>query len=100
MRGIQLVKFQSRVKELRLKNHLTQKQFAERIGVQKGIISFYESGERYPSWDVLIRICKTFRVSSDYLLGLESRRYLDVSGLDEEDIAVLRSVADALQRKR
>lgn len=87
------------LKQIRIENHLTQKQLAERLGLAKSVISYYESGERLPSLDVLIRFSKTFHVSVDVLLGIERNRTLDVSDLSESDIQVLNIVANALRDK-
>lgn len=92
-------KVQNRFKEIRTRNHLTQKQMAERLGVQKSVVCYYEHGERIPSYDVLLRIASIFHVSTDYLLGLDSARTLDVTGLSDDDITVVQAVIDALRRK-
>lgn len=60
-----------KIRMLRESNGLTQKQFGERIGVSKGVVSSYETDARQPSYGVLKRICVTFGVSADYLLGIE-----------------------------
>jgi len=78
---------------------MTQQQLADRIGVAKSVVSYYESGDRYPSYDVLIRIAHIFHTTTDYLLDVEKRIVIDVSGLSDEDISVVRSVAEALRRK-
>ncbi len=91
--------FGEKLKQLRKREHLTQKQLAERIGVAKSIISYYESGHRYPSYDVLVKIARVFHVTTDYLLDMEKRRMLDVSDLSEESITVLETVANALRKK-
>lgn len=91
--------FGEKLRTLRKGMNLTQQQLAQRVGVQKSIISYYESGERYPSYDVLVKICRIFHVTTDYLLDIEKKRILDVSDLSEEDISVLQTVADALRSK-
>lgn len=78
---------------------MTQQQLANRIGVAKSVVSYYESGDRYPSYDVLIRIAHVFHTSTDYLLDFEKESVIDVTGLSKEDIAVVRTVAEALKRK-
>ena len=88
-----------RISEI-LKNYgMSQKELAERIGIAKSVISFYESGDRFPSYDVLIKIAHIFNVSTDYLLDIERDRKVDVSDLSEDDIAVVTTVIDALKRK-
>lgn len=46
--------FGEKLKQLRNGQKLTQQQLAERIGVAKSVVSYYESGDRYPSYDVLV----------------------------------------------
>ena len=92
--------FGCKLKELRIGQKMTQQQLADRIGVAKSVVSYYESGDRYPSYDVLIRIAHVFHTSTDYLLDVEKESVIDVTGLSKEDIAVVRTVAEALKRKR
>ncbi len=92
--------FGCKLKELRTGQKMTQQQLADRIGVAKSVVSYYESGDRYPSYDVLIRIAHVFHTSTDYLLDFEKESVIDVTGLSKEDIAVVRTVAEALKRKR
>lgn len=91
--------FGKKIKSLRKQNKLTQQQLADRIGVAKSVVSYYESGDRFPSNDVLIKLARTFHVSTDYLLGIEKKRTLDISDLAEDDIAVVETVANALRKK-
>jgi hypothetical protein len=59
-----------RLRELRLEKGLRLKDVAEAMGVTLRTISNYEAGIREPSLDMLVKLCKFFEVSSDYLLGL------------------------------
>lgn len=91
--------FGKRLKELRINTGLTQAQLAQRVGVTKSVISFYELQERSPSPDVLIKLSHIFHVTTDYLLGLKKTETLDISGLDSEDVAFLRTLVERLRRK-
>ena len=91
--------FGNRLKTLRKNQKMTQQQLAIRLGVAKSIISYYESGDRFPSYDVLTKIARTFHVTTDFLLGLERTRTLDVSDLNDAYIAFLETVANALRKK-
>lgn len=91
--------FGDKLKMLRNGQKMTQQQLAIRLGVAKSVVSYYESGDRFPSYDVLIKIARTFHVTTDYLLDIERRRVLDVSDLSEEQIAVILTVANALKNK-
>ena len=79
-----MVEFGNTLKTLRLQNNFTQAQLAQRLGVTKSVISAYETGLRMPSYDVLISISQIFKVTTDYLLGLEKKQGLDLSGLTED----------------
>lgn len=89
--------FGSRLKTLRTEMRLTQAQLAERIGVVKSVISFYESGDRYPSLDTLVKIASVFHVTTDFLLGIERTVLLNVSDLSESEIGALQITADAFR---
>ena len=92
--------FGEKLKALRSAKHLSQKELAEKIGTAKSIVSFYESGERFPSYDILIKIAYIFNTSTDYLLGIKRERTVDVSGLNEDEIAIITSMIEALKRKK
>lgn len=91
--------FGIKLKALRTSQKFTQQQLADRIGVAKSVVSYYESGDRYPSYDVLVRIARIFHTTTDYLLDVSKDSVVDVTGLSEEDIAVVRTVAEALKNK-
>lgn len=91
--------FGEKLKKLRTGQNLTQQQLATRLGVQKSVVSYYESGERSPSTDVLIKLASVFHTTVDYLLDVKRERVIDVSGLSESDIAAITSVVEALKNK-
>ena len=93
------VDFGQRLKELRVQAGMTQLQLAQRMGVTKSVVSFYELQERTPSPDILVKLSGIFKVSTDYLLGLDPRETIDISGLSREDIAIMRALAESLRRK-
>jgi len=91
--------FGTKLKTLRIQAGLTQKQLAEQIGVTKSVVSFYELRERAPSPEVLIKLAAVFHVTSDYLLGIESERTIDISGLNDEDEQAVRLIVEQLRKK-
>lgn len=91
--------FGTRLKELRKQNGLTQQQLADRIGVTKSVVSFYELKERAPSPDVLVKLAYIFHISTDYLLGIERNMTVDVSGLDDDDIKAVQLIIERLKKK-
>lgn len=91
--------FGEKLKSLRVGQKFTQQQLADRIGVAKSVISYYESGDRYPSYDVLVKIARIFHTTTDYLLDVSKDCVIDVTGMSDEDIAVIRTVTEALKNK-
>ena len=94
-----MVEFGNTLKTLRLQNNFTQAQLSQRLGVTKSVISAYETGLRMPSYDVLISISQIFKVTTDYLLGLEKKQELDLSGLTEDEVQALTELIKAMKRR-
>lgn len=89
--------FEERIKELRLSLGLNQIQFGRKLFVTKQCVSNWENGNIQPSVDMLIKICTTFSVSADYLLGLTNNCTLDVTGFSTEQILHLQNVVNDLK---
>ena len=88
-----------KLKSLRVEKKLTQKQVADRIGLATSAVSSYESGARYPSYDVLVKLSRIFHVSTDFLLGITDKRMIDVTGLNDSEIALVSQLVDMLRKK-
>lgn len=58
-----------RLKELRVARGMSQRELAELAGITQRAISSYESGERRPTGETLLRIAQIFGVSPEYLMG-------------------------------
>lgn len=94
-----MVNFGERLRLLRRSKKWTQKDLAARLGITKSVISAYETSLRYPSYDILIRIAAIFKVSTDYLLGVEKENSFNTSGLSPENEQLIRQLIDALRDK-
>ncbi len=93
-----MVDFGNRLKTQRLKENMTQAQLAQKLGLTKSVISAYETGMRMPSYDILIHIARIFNVSTDFLLGVENKQELDLSGISQEEIDALLNLIRAMKR--
>ncbi len=60
-----------RIKEIRQEKGITQSQLAEMLSTTQSTVGKYEREEIQLAVDTIIKICKVFEVSADYLLGLE-----------------------------
>ena len=61
--------FSNRLKELRQKAKVTQKELAQSINSSQQNIALYEQGRRKPKYETLEKLSVFFNVSTDYLLG-------------------------------
>ena len=95
-----MLDFGSRLKELRKAHGMTQKDLADKIGVTKSVISYYELQERSPSPYALIKLAHVFHVSTDYLLGVTSAHALDVSKLSNEEIRIVNDIIEAFEKNK
>ena len=58
-----------RVKQLRRSKGLTQKDFAESLGIVQGYLSGIERGKKVPSDTLLMALCHVYQVTEDWLHG-------------------------------
>ena len=89
-----------RIKALRQARGWTQSELARRMGVTRNGINSWEQGLSMPSLSSLVELSKTFSVTTDYILGLEQLKTIDVSGLSERDVAILAEISDRLRMSR
>ena len=79
------IKFNIRLKELRIEKGETQKDLARCLEVGRTTISEYESGKIVPKQEGLLRIANHFNVSVDYLTGVSNERATRKHNVSELD---------------
>lgn len=57
------------IRNYRKKNNLSQDELAEKVGVSRQSVSFWETGQTQPTIDNIIALTKIFHITSDMLLG-------------------------------
>ena len=62
--------FGQRLCEIRKKNHETQTDLGNVLGLAKGRVSDMENGKNTTTIENVVKICEHYKISSDYLLGL------------------------------
>lgn len=78
----------------------TQAELARRLNITRNGVNSWEQGLSMPSPACLVDLAKLFSVSTDYLLGVERLEMVNVTGLDEKDVAILVQLADRLRETR
>ena len=86
-----------RIKQLRKKNKLSQKNLAEFLGFTQQNYSRYETGELEMSLSVLEKLAFFYETSTDYILGLTD--YTDARWNDESFIRIATSKVEELKMK-
>lgn len=94
-----MVDCSEKLKTLRETRGMTQSQVANRIGISKAMISAYETASKAPSIEVLIRLSRLFGVSVDYLVCVDATKIIDVSGLDDESVALVVALVEKLKER-
>ena len=96
---IVIVDFGNKIKRLRQGKGLTQVQIAERLHISKTMVSAYETGIRLPSYDVLFKFAQLYGVTTDYLLGFDRLKTVDVSELTDAQVDLIVNMIYALKSK-
>lgn len=65
----------AKLRELRLRDGMSQEQFAERLDISRSAVAKWESGAGTPETENLIVIAKEFSVSLDWLLSINQETY-------------------------
>lgn len=89
-----------RIKELRQARGWTQADLARRLSITRNGVNSWEQGLSTPSPASLVDLARLFSVSTDYLLGVERLNTVNVTGLDERDVAILAELADRLRKNK
>ena len=89
--------FCKRLEGLRISYNLTQKQLADKLGVTKQTVSNWENDNIHPSIETLMRICQFFNVSTDYVLGLDNKKYIEVSDLSLEVVSHIQQIINDIK---
>ena len=68
-----MVKFPERLKELRIEKNMSRNELASLLYVNPRTISYWELGQRECNLEQLVKIADIFKVTTDYLLGIEDQ---------------------------
>lgn len=88
-----------RIKALREQEGYTQAELARTLGVTRSCVNAWEMGISVPSTQCIVELAGLFKVSTDYLLGVESTSSVNVSGLTQADIALVNTIIHHLRHR-
>ena len=74
---------------------MSLQELSDATGIPSSTLGNYEKDENIDmSLGNLITLADFYNVSTDYLLGLDDKKYLLISGLNEEQIAHIQQLVD------
>lgn len=88
-----------KLKELRKKYSLSQKQVADHLGISPSIVAGYETGYRTPSTEVLIKLSGLYQCTLDYLVGKtrDNQIVIDRTGLTDFQVSAIHTIIEAMK---
>ena len=88
-----------KLKRLREEKKYSQSPLARILNVTRSSVNAWELGISVPSTQYIVKLAQLYKVSSDYLLGIDETATISVEGLSEkETTAVVESVNCLKQR--
>jgi len=88
-----------RLKSLREKCGLSQKEVADRLDLTRATISAYERNTKAPRLDVLVGLATLYHSSVDYILGLEHRTNVYIDDLEIGQQKTVEKIIDVLREE-
>ena len=92
--------FSQRLKQLRSLQGISQYDLADALGVSRTSLKNWELAVATPPLDVLADMAMYFRVTSDYLLGLDERRSIQISFLSDRYVDVLTNLVRVMEEEK
>lgn len=88
-----------RIKSLRKQQNITQVELAKQLGITRSSVNAWEMGISVPSTQYIVELANMFKVSTDYLLGVNASTTISLDGLTDKDIELIRSIVLHLKEK-
>ena len=81
-----------RIKSLRENQNKTQSELAKQLGITRSSVNAWEMGISVPSTQYVVELAHIFKVSTDYLLGVDTTSSISVAGLSEKDVEIINTL--------
>lgn len=88
-----------RIKALREQKGLTQSDLSNQLGITRSSVNAWEMGISVPSTQYIVELAHIFKVSTDYLLCVDTSATISVAGLTEKDIQLVHTLIAHLKDK-
>ncbi|MBQ4082267.1 MAG: helix-turn-helix transcriptional regulator [Clostridia bacterium] len=81
-----------RIKFLREQQNKTQAELAKQLGITRSSVNAWEMGISVPSTQYVVELANIFKVSTDYILGVNNSATISIAGLTDKDVELVRSI--------
>jgi len=81
-----------RIKSLRENQNKTQSELAKQLGITRSSVNAWEMGISVPSTQYVVELAHIFKVSTDFLLGVDTTSSISVAGLSEKDVEIINTL--------
>lgn len=88
-----------RIKELRARNNLSQVKLAKALNVSRSTVNAWEMGISMPTIKYVIEMSNLFKVTSDYILGIDNAESISLSGLTKKQVQAIMQIIDCFNAK-
>ena len=88
-----------RIKNLREQKGITQVELAKQLNITRSSVNAWEQGISVPSTQFIVELAYIFKVSTDYLLGVDTTATVSVAGLSEKDIQIVNALIYHLRER-
>ena len=82
-----------RIREIRERNHIKQKNLAKKLGILPTTLYKYENGINKPSYNTLAKMAQILNTSVDALLGINSNIF-DFNNLSDTEKQLINLILD------
>lgn len=89
-----------KIKRLRELSGQTQSELARILGLSRSGVNAWEMGLSIPSTQYIVELAKHFKVSTDFLLGMDETATISVQGLSKEQVSAVLAVIQCFQRNK
>lgn len=83
-----------KLKMLRLESGKSQERLAKELGISRSCLANYETGNRQPDNDMLVKIADVFHVMTDFLMNKTTLRRLNLSDSEMQSLVNQKSILE------
>lgn len=88
-----------RIKYLRENQGYTQADLARALGITRSSVNAWEMGISVPSTQYIIELANIFKISTDYLLGMDTTATISIAGLSDKDVELVHQIINHLKKR-